>query len=143
MLVEGLQAYLSADVTLQALLGTVVSRSDNTTGIFPVIAPDEVPMPYMVCQQVSGNPLQESMEGTGRLQTARWRFSCYGTTYKNAKQLAAALRISLEALFGPLTGSVQVEGAWLKLEADDAEPIPHGTIYTTHIDFEFEYLDLA
>jgi hypothetical protein len=38
---------------------------------------------------------------------------------------------------------VQVEGSWLKMEADDAEPIPHGTIYATHVDFEFEYLDLA
>jgi hypothetical protein len=143
MLIEGLQTYLAANAGLQVQLGTASQRSDSTTGIFPTLAPDQCPMPYIVCQQITGNPLQESMAGTGRLQTSRWRFSCYGTTYKNAKKLAEALKDALFPLNGVLTaGSVQVQGSWLKLEADDAEPIPHGTIYATHVDFEINFLDL-
>lgn len=143
MLIEGIQTYLAADAGMQAQLGTPGARSDKTNGIFPTLAPSQVPMPYVVAQQVSGNPLQESMQGTGRLQTNRWRFSCYGSTYRNAKLLAQALRNALLSMNGALSGSVEIHGAWLKLEADDAEPIPHGTIYATHCDFEFNFMDNA
>lgn len=142
MLVESLQTFLSADAGLLALLGTPASRPDSTTGIFPISAPGNVAMPYLVMQQISGEPLQESFQGTGRLQTARWRFSCYGTTYLKAKQLARALREALLALY-PFSGNgVQIEGSWLKLEADDFDEIPHGTIYAAHCDFDVVYLDL-
>ena len=142
MLVEAIQTYLATDAGCQAQLGTPTSRADSTTGIFPISAPGNVAMPYLVVQQISGEPLQESFQGTGRLQTSRWRFSCYGTTYLKAKQLARALREALLALY-PFSGNgVQIEGSWLKLEADDFDEIPHGTIYTAHLDFEIVYLDL-
>jgi Protein of unknown function (DUF3168) len=143
MLIEALQTYLAADAGMQAQLGTQASRADKTTGIFPLLAPDQVPMPYVVMQQVSGSPLQESTAGTGRLQTSRWRFSCYGTTYKNAKTLAQALRLAMLSMLGAFSGAaIQISGAWLKLETDDAEPILHGTIYATHLDFEIVFLAL-
>jgi hypothetical protein len=144
MLVEGLQAVLAANSSVQAQLGTTSSRSDSTNGLFPILAPEEVPVPYVVYQQVSGEPLQVSYAGTGALQTSRWRFSCYGSTYKQAKQTAKVLRLVLISLAGPLPGTTtktELQGAWLKLEADDAEPIPHGTLYATHVDFEFNYQD--
>jgi hypothetical protein len=100
-------------------------------------------MPYVVLQQVSGEPLQTSMAGTGRLQTSRWRFSAYGTTYKNAKLLAQALRDALNSFAGYFpTQAVQIQGSWLKLEADDMEEIAHGTIYGTHLDIDIVYVDL-
>ena len=142
MLVESLQTYLAADAGLQAQLGTPASRPDNQTGIYPISAPGNVAMPYLVVQQISGEPLQTSMAGTGRLQTSRWRFSCYGTTYLKAKLLARALREALLAFY-PYSGQgVQIEGSWLKLGADDFDEIPHGTIYASHCDFEIVYLDL-
>lgn len=141
MLVEGLSAFLAADVNLAALLNAS-TRSDKTNGMFPTQAPDEVPMPYIVYSQVSGEPLQTSMAGTGRLQTARWRFSCYGTSYKSAKQLAYALVQALLPMYGVLSaGDVMVQGSWLKLELDSAEPISKGVMYSTHVDFEFVFLD--
>lgn len=144
MLVEALQTYLAADAGMQTQLGTPTTRTDKTTGIFPTLAPDQVPMPYVVLQQISGSPLQESTQGTGRLQTSRWRFSCYGTTYKNSKLLAQALRLAMISMLGAFsTAAIQVSGAWLKLEADDTEPIPHGTIYSTHLDFEIVFMDLV
>lgn len=144
MLVEGLQTVLAADATMQTQLGTPANRSDKSTGIFPVQAPDEVPAPWLVYQQISGNPLQESMQGTGRLTTSRWRFTCYGSTYKQAKVLAKTLRLVILALDGAMAGAqshTEVHGAWHRLELDDAEPMPRGTIYATHLDFEIVYLD--
>jgi hypothetical protein len=144
MLVEGIQAALANNAQIQAQLGTAESRSDSTNGLFPIMAPEEVPVPYVVYQQVSGEPLQESYAGTGALQTSRWRFSCYGSTYKQAKTTAKVLRLVLIALNGPLPGTstkTEVQGAWLKLEADDSEPIPHGTLYATHVDFEINFKD--
>lgn len=143
MLVEALSTYLAADSGLQSQLGVPTARGGNT-GIFPVIAPDQSVVPYLVMQQISGDPLQVSMQGTGRLQTERWRFSCHGSTYKQAKKLAKQLSVTLEAFNGEQAapGNCVIQGAWKKLEADDAEPIPHGTLYTTHVDFEFNYIDL-
>jgi hypothetical protein len=142
MLVESLQAAIAADATIQSLVGTTATRSDSTNGIFPILAPEEVPVPYVVMSQVSGEPLEESYQGTGRLQSTRWRFSCYGSTYKSAKVVARALKQVLISLNGPqAAGNAQVEGSWLKLEADDAEPIPHGTLYATHVDFEINFKD--
>lgn len=128
---------------MTALLGTTATRPDSTNGVFPTQAPDEPAMPYMVLSQVSGAPLQESMAGTGPLTTERWRFSCYGTTYKNAKKLAKALRQLMISVGGNYTvGKAFIEGSWVKLEADEAEPFGHGTLYSTHVDFEINYVDL-
>lgn len=144
MLVEGLQTVLETNAAVQALLRLPADRKDGTNGLFPVLAIESPTMPYVVYSQATGNPLQESMQGTGRLQTVRWRFSCYGSTYKQGKKLAEALREALLPLFGVIAGpaNVYVEGSWLKLEADDAEPLMHGILYSSHVDFEFNFLDL-
>lgn len=143
MFVEALQAYLAADSGIRALvIPTPPTRSDGTSGIFPVQAPDEVPAPWVVYTQVSGQPLQESMQGTGRLTTGRWRITCYGSKYKQAKQLAAAVKAAMISWDGNQTiGAVFIEGCWHRLELDEAEPLPRGTVYATHMDFEVNYLD--
>jgi hypothetical protein len=142
VLIEGMLAYLAADSGMQATLGTPTTRLDKTTGIFPTLAPDRCPMPYCVAQQVAGEPLQQSFQGTGRLQSTRWRFSAYGFSYKQAKSLAMALRLALDGMYGVLpTGDAVVQGAWLLLEADDAEAIPHGTVFATHVDYNVIYVD--
>lgn len=143
MISDGLQAYLAANVGLQALLGTPNTRSDSMTGIYPLIAPEEVPLPYIVFQQVGGNSPMV-MEGTSALIFSRWRFSSYGSTFRNAKKVAKALKMAMISMpLGALPGSSNAVamGAWWMLEADDAEPIPHGTIYATHMDFEVNYID--
>jgi hypothetical protein len=141
MLAEGLAGYLAANTGVQAQLGTPTTRSDKGTGIFPTQAPEEVPQPWIVYSQVSGNPLQESFAGTGRLMTSRWRLSCYGNSYKTAKLLAQAVRDAMIGLNGPVAGAAQVEGSWLRLEMDEAEPMPKGTIFVSHLDFMIVYID--
>lgn len=148
MLVEGIQAYLAADTGMQAVLGTTppAVRSDKTNGLFPAIAmaSADLSMPYVVYQQVSGENDVVSMQGTNRLQVARWRFSCYGGTYKQARQLGQALKYAMLQMDGPLPGTstkADVHGSWCRLEADDIETIPHATIFAMHLDFELRWLD--
>ena len=81
MLIEALQAVLAADLGMQSYLGTPLTRTDKSNGIWPVQAPDQPTMPYLVLRQLTGNPLQESLQGTGCLTTERWRFMCAGTTW--------------------------------------------------------------
>jgi hypothetical protein len=141
MLAESLQTYLTADAGIRAQLGN--PRADTTTGIWPIQAPDEPAVPWVVYQQVSGSPLQESFQGTGRLKTSRWRFTSYGTTYKQAKALAQALINAVLGMDGThAAGQTEIHGAWLKLEMDEAESMPRGTIFASHADFEINYYDL-
>ena len=142
MLIEALQALLAADSGMQGYLGTVTSRTDGTTGIFPTQAPDQVPMPYLVLRQVGGEPLQESMRGTGCLQTERWRFSCCGTTYKGAKKFGKYVRQFMLGVYGnQINGLCFIQGVWHKMEVDDREALGKGTMFSTHHDFEINYQD--
>jgi hypothetical protein len=141
MLIEALQSILANAATVNALVGTTATRPDSTTGIFPVQAIDIPAMPYLVLSQVSGQPLQTSMQGTGALTTERWRISCHGTTFLRAKKLAKTVRQVLLSVNGAQAGSAFVMGAWCVLEADDAEALSKGTLYSTHLDFNFTYQD--
>jgi hypothetical protein len=142
MLAEGLQAYLADNPTLQSMLGTPATRGDSQTGIFPTLAPSASTMPYIVFSQIAGAPTTTSMQGSNALQTERWRFSCYGTTYKRAKKLAKMLKLAMVSMDGTLSqGACEVHGAWHILELDDVEGTPHATLWATHQDFEITYLD--
>lgn len=141
MLVEAIQAYLAADSVLQGILRTPAQRSDKTTGIFPVMALEQCNVPYIVLMQVSGNAAT-SMEGTNRFTLTRWRLSNHGSTYKAAKQLAAATKQAMISFNGHYaTGAVEVMGSWWVMEADDMEAMPHGTLFTVHQDFNINYID--
>jgi hypothetical protein len=143
MLIEALQSYLSNDAGIKTLLGLPAARPDSTNGIFPTQAIDQPTMPYLVLMQMTGSPLSETMEGTGALMSERWRISCHGSTYKNAKKVAKYVRRFLLSFLGNQTiGLVFVQGAWCRMEADDAESLGKGTLYSTHVDFEFVYIDL-
>jgi hypothetical protein len=142
MLIEALQNVLAADAGMQSFLGTPQTRSDQTNGIFPVQAPDQPTMPFLVLSQVSGDPMEETLDGTGRLTSERWRFSFCGSTYKQAKQLSKYLRSFVISLYGAMpVGACEIQGAWVKLEADDAEALGKGTMYSAHVDVQFNYID--
>ena len=142
MLIEGLVAYLAANTQVKAQLGTPALRSDTTNGIFGTLAPSECTMPYIVHMQVGGAPATISFEGSNALQEVRWRFTCYGSTYKNSKVLTKYVKYALNACYGVLSvGNAEVQGAWLESEVDDSEPIARGTLFATHIDYRFLYVD--
>lgn len=143
MLVEALQALLTTDPGMVAILGTPTARKDSTNGVFPVQAPDQPSMPYMVLSQVSGEPTFITMQGSSAMATERWRFSHYGTTYRNAKVFAKYVRhFLIDILPGnSAVGSVRYQHFACKMEADEAEPLQRGTLFSTHVDFEITYID--
>lgn len=143
MLVDALQNIIANDATLVALLGTTTSRADSTNGVFPVQAPDQPTMPYIVYSQVSGDPLDVMFGGTVPMTQERWRFSCFGTTYRNAKKLAKKLRLALiDVLPGTnAAGTVWLTGMYCVMEADESEPIGRGTLFSTIVDFNIVYVD--
>ena len=143
MLVEALQGILTTDPGMQALLGLPAARPDSTNGVFPTQAPDQPSMPYLVMSQVAGEPMFVTMQGTSAMATERWRFSCYGTTYSNAKKFAKYVRYFLiDILPGNSTaGSIAFSGAYCVMEVDEAEPIGRGTLFSTHVDFNIVYID--
>jgi hypothetical protein len=142
MLIEALQNVLAADAGMQSFLGIPATRPDSANGIFPTQAPDAPSMPYLVLSQISGAPMETSLQGTGRLTSERWRFSCCATTYKGAKQFAKYLRSFVISLYGQQpVGNADIGGAWVKMEADDTENLGKGTMWQTHVDVEFQYVD--
>jgi len=142
VLVEALQALLTTDTGMVALLGTPAARPDSTNGVFPVLAIEQPSMPYMVVMQATGDPLSVTYAGTGPQTTERWRLSCYGTTYKNAKNFAKYVRKLLLSWYGVQNvGAVTINGSFCDMEADDAEALGKGTMYLTHLDFTFTYYD--
>jgi hypothetical protein len=143
MFAEAIQSVLTTDAGMIALLGTPSTRPDSTNGCFPVQAIEQPTMPYLVVSQVSGVPTAgEMMAGIGALTTERWRFSCSGTTYLKAKKFAKYARRFLLSLYGPQTAAkITVQSVDCLMEADDSESLGKGTLFTTHFDIEFVYLD--
>src|SRR5579864_8837632 len=133
MFEEGLFSFLAGQSALTTLLGT--SRGDGTNGIFPMQAPSNATLPYIVYQTVSGAPIY-TYEGANKYTISRWRISCYGASQKAAVQVANVLKGILKNFVGTFTDpdSTVVENTMLVLTADDAESVPHGTIFARHQD---------
>ena len=141
MLIEALQSVLTTEPTVTALVGTTATRPDGTNGCYPVRAIEQPNAPYLVLEQAGGDPLAETMEGTGRLTSERWKIMCVGTTYARAKRLAKTVRRFLLSLHGAQAGNAFIQAAFCRMEADGAESLAKGTIFSTELTFEFLYTD--
>lgn len=139
----GLFNFLCAQPLLTALLGTPSTRGDKTAGVFAILAQNEATMPYIVFQRISGAPVL-SLQGANALQSARFRFSCYGSSYPSAVNLAEALKLIYATTgLGTYSDGSVVQHAAVVMEHDLAEAIPHGTIYAVILDVEFMYVDAS
>lgn len=107
--------------------------------VYPALAPKESALPFVVYTQVGASNVS-SFDGTNALQGARVRFSCYGSSYAASKELAAAVKDSLEGLLATLTDGTKVEGSWLEFEGDEVDSDLQGTVFSSHVDFSFMYL---
>lgn len=146
---QGLNAYLAGNAGIKVQLGTSGSsvRGDKTPGVFPELAPDGPTFPYITTMQVSGEPV-ESMQGLNRLMSARFRLSCYGSSYGQAKTLAEAVRQAF-GLTSQYQGAMP-DGTILQsaspippMEVDDFEGPTHGRVYSTHLEYEFWYINVS
>jgi hypothetical protein len=151
----GLNWFLETNAALQALLnpaGYALSpvrnkRADKTTGIFPVAAISTPALPYIVFFEISATP-NNVMEGVNRYQSARYRFTCYGSDFTNAKRVSRALKLQLQGYKGVWysladnSAQVEIQGAWLAFEGDNPEPELHNTIFTSVVDFNINFIDM-
>src|SRR6266700_266280 len=129
MFSDGLFNCVITDTGVQTQLGT--NRGDGTAGVFPMIAPEQATLPFMVYQLVSHEQVI-AFEGVNRYQRSKFRFTCYGSTYRNAHLLCDALKNLLNGLFRFFNEGTEVQGAWQTMEMDDSEPLPHGTVFAVH-----------
>jgi hypothetical protein len=97
MLSEGLWALLTETPSIVALIGTPDTRSDGTSGVFPVTMPERTPMPALVISQIAGGR-DNVMEEPSGLRTARITFTAHGANYLQTKQLAKAVRDTLDGI---------------------------------------------
>ena len=94
--------------TLKELLAD--SGVTNLIGerLYYVKAPQDVTKPYVVFFKASG-PREYSHNGASALARPRFQFSCFATTYYQAKQIAEAIRAAIEAFSGTMGGAGGVE----------------------------------
>lgn len=109
-----------------------------------MIAAKEPTLPYLVYQQI-GRTSVLSFDGTNALQQARFRFSCYGSTYRNAKVFAEQVKALFDGLSEPqaLSDGSFVDNVLPLTEIDTAEEQLHGTVYSTHVDYYIWFLDVG
>jgi len=96
----------------QAVLTELLADSGVTDlvgeRIYYVKAPQDVGKPYVVFFKASA-PREYSHDGASRLARPRFQFSCFATTYYEAKQIAEAIRAAIEAFSGTMGGDGGVE----------------------------------
>jgi hypothetical protein len=81
-------------------------------------------------------------DGINRLQQAKFRFSCYAASYRSAKYLAEYLKGALDGLVALLPDGTPLQSTEAGAEADDIEEGLKATVYATHLDYTFVYVDV-
>jgi hypothetical protein len=92
-LAENLFAKVSADAGVQAALGVSLAAD---VAFYPVRMPPGRALPAMVWFKVASSN-NEPHSGVSPIDDSWLQISCYGTTYKQARDLRRAVRVALEA----------------------------------------------
>jgi hypothetical protein len=87
------------------------------TRIYPMFAPQDVALPAIAYQRVSGGR-EYSHSGDSSLLRPRLQVLCIDDGYAGAKALAAAVTAALSAHSGT-HGNVEVQASFLDAEADE------------------------
>jgi hypothetical protein len=136
MLQEGVNSLLAAAPTIQAILGTPATRSDGSTGIWPVTVPIGKPLPALVYMKVGGHEIN-SLDGRGELRVSRIQISPYAETYADVANLCEAAKDVLCNFQGKLDDGTEVDSMFLVLELDAYESTPK--IFHAPFDVEIQY----
>ena len=126
---EALSAYLLAHASVAALAGT---RG------YPNVVPQEVALPNWAYQRISGPELMDH-GGNAKLESGRFQFTCHGDEYRDAKNLARAIRAALRGYRGLMggAGGVNVEGIYVIGEYDGYNE--QSRVQTVRLDAEVWY----
>lgn len=123
---EALFSYLST----YSGLSTLISKK-----IYPIIAPEGTAVPYVTYTRISGQRFHAFRSDSG-MTNPTFQFSCFGTSYSNAKAVAAQLRAALQNYSGTMggVGGVSVQSVLLIDENDLYDD--EAKVYYTTIDFQ-------
>jgi hypothetical protein len=105
-----LASYLEAHALVSPLVGSRV---------YPEVLPQRPTYPAIVYQRVTTARVR-SFDGPSGLARPRIQLDCYGSTYAQAKAVAAAVRLALDHKTFD-AGLVHVQGAFLEDERDVRE----------------------
>jgi len=136
MLDEGLNQLIASSAAVTSRVGA--SRKDKTTGIFGGQAPAQTPLPFVVIEQIGGDPIM-TLDGPLLTRTARFKFSCHSDSRLAAKRLMKAVRGVLEGFTGMLPDGTNLQNAETVLEADAFEYAPLD--YVAPLEVEMLYDD--
>lgn len=102
------------------------SRLDaaTTAGIHPVLAPLNAPFPLVVYRR-SGTRRERALVGNVGRPVASFSVSIVAETYSQAKEIADAIRLSVDNFTGESEG-VTIVNVALASEADNMERPPEG-----------------
>src|SRR3972149_5680654 len=66
-----------------------------STRIYPLIAPQDAAVPFIVYQRISGNPVNE-MAGYASLENPRYQVDAYADSYAAARDLATKIHTAMD-----------------------------------------------
>ncbi len=121
------------------LLGTAGVASLVGARVYPGSRPQGDQLPGIVLNWISGAPVYTD-DGEAGLSSARVQIDCWGDTYSSAKDVAQAVRASLSAFLGTVSG-VTFQNILIEDERDDREKGLNDAeyLYRTNIDFIIWY----
>ena len=117
---------------ITALLGK------DATAVFPGEAPSGQANPYIVFEQIGGED-EMTLDGPTGRGYVRFRFSCYGSKYRDSKQLARAVKQTLLKFTGTCPDGTQFDNAQTDLEGDTFQSAP--LQYVTAPELAITYID--
>jgi hypothetical protein len=99
-LVEPPVPVIDYDATAEAVLQRILAVAPAVSvligsRIYPNIVPQKAPMPAITYQQISG-PRLHDMQGAVGMAKARYQINCWAVSYAEAKELAEAVRLTLD-----------------------------------------------
>lgn len=104
-----------------------------TARIYPTVAPQNVTLPAIVYQRISG-VREHTHDSAGDLARPRFQFAALATTYSAAKALANAIRVCIDNYAGTVLG-VRIDSIQVQNEIDGFNLATDSTsTYTTYVD---------
>ncbi len=129
MFEEVLCSYLINNFGIHALVGDRV---------YPLMMPQNCPLPAVIYQKISGERLH-SLQGDTGYTTPVFQITSRADTYSECKALAEQVRLSLQNFTGLMGGAdgVDVGAVILMGEVEGYEPDTNS--WYNHMDFKFHY----
>ena len=108
---EALYEHLKNNAGVSALVGN---------RIYPIEAPQEAALPYLVYQRISG-PRVRSHSGPSGLAHPRFQITGAAEAYPALRNVLNAVRVALDGFRGTMGGGVSVGAALVENELDSEE----------------------